>query len=285
MRHSPNRLSPLTLGTAATVALAAVSVGAMPASANVADVDPDLMDQEMQEDAGDDHVHAGDFAVSLFDTDAGMKLGVSPRVLGAELSADNSFSTDEPGFDSPPGTFAPSSAIGFNILNPLSLWNGSGFDTLDPAADETLAVTYAFSAFDFARRDTADGFVEGFSIPVNDAGSWHRHLTFTLLGDGGSTDIAPDAAIYRLDLELFNTVEDVLDSDPLSIVFNLESSEDEHDSAIDFAINGPGEDPVDPVDPVDPINPEVPAAIPTPAAAWLGMSLLLVLPVRRRRVA
>ncbi len=279
----------MTLHPTTRASLAVAMMLGVAASATYAQTAPapstDLDDQQMEEDGGGDGLHGGDFAVMLGTSPGGQALVISPTVLGADLSADNSFATDEPGYDSDPGTFDPGSSIGFNILQPLALWNGSGFDDLNPTIDETLAITYAFSAANIDRRDTAAGPVDGFTVPVNGEGAWHRHLTYTLLGDGGSITDAPDDGIYKLALALFASDDNIADSNPFSIVFNLGLSENEHDAAIAFALQpaSPDPDPVTPIDPVTPVDPGTPTVVPTPAASLLGAPLLLLLATRRKR--
>src|SRR5690606_21941673 len=47
------------------------------------------------------------------------------RVFGAEFGELFPNFTDEPGFDTLPGTFAPGSMIGLNVLRALREWDGS----------------------------------------------------------------------------------------------------------------------------------------------------------------
>ena len=167
------------------------------------------------------HAHAGDFTLKVeFDS-----IIIEPRVLLAELHSREFFSTDEPGFNSEPGTFAGGIAVGFNILDALQLWNGSAFEPLLPATEETVIVS-------FLQRmsQTGSGFVAGFELPIANDGSWHRHLMFTLI----SSDLNdPCSGIYLLALELYSTSPQVKGSYPVYIVFNVDGQPN-HENAVEW---------------------------------------------------
>lgn len=167
------------------------------------------------------HAHAGDFGLKVeFDS-----IIVEPRVLPSELLEEEFFSTDEPGFDSAPGTFPAGSAVGFNVLDPLKRWSGNAFEPLLPATEETMII-----GFLQRMSQTGSGFVAGFDLPAANDGSWHRHLMFTLSGSGPD---APRKGIYLLALELYTTSPDVKGSYPIYIVFNVESEPD-HELALEW---------------------------------------------------
>jgi hypothetical protein len=168
-----------------------------------------------------EHAHEGDFTLKVeFDS-----IIVEPRVLPAELLKDEFFSTDEPGFDSEPGTFPAGTAVGFNIRDALKRWIGGGFDPLIPGTEETMMVSYIKQT-----RETGSGFVSGFDIPVAADGSWHRHLVFTLTGPGTND---PSKGIYLLELELYSTSDVVNASYPIYIVFNVDD-EPNHEPALQW---------------------------------------------------
>jgi len=172
--------------------------------------------------------HAGDIALTLtddaivtgFDRGDGLSFPVVviPAVFG-DTGIDHF--TSNPGFDAPPGTFAPNSHTGFNILAPLLAWSGTGFDA---AAGESI--TISFSSLEVT---TGDGFVPGFGLLVSGSGAWHRHLNFTLNGPGGN-DPAP--GVYLLELELWNGGGGIESSDPFWIVFKDGVSDEVHDAAM-----------------------------------------------------
>ena len=167
------------------------------------------------------HVHEGDFDLTVeLDT-----IIVEPRVLPGELVEEEFFSTDEPGFDSAPGIFPAGTMVGFNIVDALKYWNGSGFTPLLPATGETMIVS-------FLQRlaQSGSGRIAGFELPVADDGSWHRHLIFTLTGPGANP---PAKGIYLLELELYSTDPNGAGSYPFYIVFNV-NDEPNHDLALEW---------------------------------------------------
>jgi hypothetical protein len=185
------------------------------------------MAQDHDHDHHDPDLHEADFGIKLDDCNA---IHVEPHILASVLDALYFFWTDEPGFDSHSGTFSVSSSIGFNILDALKKWNGSGFDALDPNTDETLTVSFLFGS-EFATCDTGAGFVEGFEVPVAEDGSWHKHLGYTLNGESNND---PNDGIYLLKMEIYHTSSelDIAYSNPFWIVFNLGMPEQEHHNAI-----------------------------------------------------
>ena len=179
--------------------------------------------------AGD--VHEGDVALTVsgntiftgeFEDDGSFH---ELRVFGSDFpgSGANFNFTDEPGFDNEPGTFPANSMVGFNILDSLSIWNGNGFDALDPNTEETMTLNNGALT---AETDT--GFVPGFGLSVSGDGSWHRHIGFTL-----NNVTAQDSGVYLLNLELWHD-GGIDNSDSFWIVFNLNEDETVHDAAIDW---------------------------------------------------
>lgn len=216
--------------------------------------------------AEEEHTHAGDFEVSL----VGGKLTLGESVLGAEMelvgSAPNQvFTTDEPGFDSLVGTFTAGTAVGFNILSPLGLWNGSGFDVINPSTGPVLTISNTVGLTTFS-ASTSTGYVDGYTLDANNDGQWHKHLGFNLLGDGGVTTSIAGEGIYLLELELFSTDPSISPSDSLFIVFNNggELWEETHDQAVEWAEAN---------------------LVPEPTTAMVLVGLTGIMLVRRRCVA
>jgi hypothetical protein len=129
--------------------------------------------------------------------------------------------TSNPGFDCFPGTFAPGTRIGFNILDQLTVWNGGGFE---PTGGETLRISFLT-----LNVTTGTGPMPGFDLAVQSDGGFHRHLSFTLNSDGsGNTD----PGIYLLALELYSTDPEVAASQPFWIAFNDLDTAASHDAAL-----------------------------------------------------
>ena len=141
--------------------------------------------------------------------------------------------TSNPGFDASPGTFSTAYRIGFNIRTALAVWNGSAFEATDPAgplAGERLKISFITS-----NVTSAAAIVPGFSLAVQADGGWHRHLSFTLLAAAGTP--APTPGIYLLELELWSTDPNVLQSEPFWLVMNHASTTGEHAAAEAWVID------------------------------------------------
>jgi hypothetical protein len=141
------------------------------------------------------------------------------RVFAAEL--DETGFTNEPGFDSEPGTFAPASLIGVDILTNLRLWNGTDFSGASPSA-----LRIRFGGLE-AVTPPGDSVQPGFALSVSADGSWHRHLGYTLLAPA-------DPGIYLLALRLHSTDAVVGPSEPFWLVFGNVADEIEHEAAVNW---------------------------------------------------
>jgi hypothetical protein len=172
--------------------------------------------------------HAGDVLLDIgpngaIRTNLDAKDGPIPeRVFGSEFGEVFVNFTDEPGFDSEPGTFPVPSAIGFTILGALRAWDGASFATVP-----TERIEIAFGPLGPVLTPLDDTPVSGFTLGVGSNGQWHRHLEYALAGPA-------DDGVYLLELELFSTHPSVGASEPFWIVFNQNVDESVHDVAIDW---------------------------------------------------
>ncbi|MBX3358453.1 MAG: hypothetical protein KF745_08495 [Phycisphaeraceae bacterium] len=149
------------------------------------------------------------------------------RVFPAELGDLGENSTNEPGFDSEVGVFAPGSSLGFRLRGPLRRWNGADFNA---AGAEQIAVTLSlFPPLGPVFTPTIPGeIVTGFTVQVLAAGDWHHHLEYTLTAPA-------EPGIYLLELSMFSTDPAVAESRPLWLVINKQRPEAEHEAATDAA--------------------------------------------------
>ncbi|GAB4339485.1 MAG: hypothetical protein Kow0010_27580 [Dehalococcoidia bacterium] len=143
------------------------------------------------------------------------------RVFGAEFGELVPNFTDEPGFDSLPGTFPVPSTITFNVLGALRLWEGDHFGNLIPAEQ----ISIGFGPITPVLTPLTDVFTPGFSLPVGSNGQWHRHLEFTLGAPASD-------GIYLLQMNLVGNQPSMQASLPFWFVFNQNMPESEHDEAI-----------------------------------------------------
>jgi hypothetical protein len=167
-------------------------------------------------------LHVGDIIVS--NTDSQLWPGIinpgtglplpGKRAFGAVLGLDFPNFTSNPGFDTLPGAFSPTSSIGFNIRKALHKWDHIDFHIIPP---EHMQISYG-PLGPVSTPDT-DVLTPGLTIAVGPNGQWHRHLSYLL------TDPASDG-IYLLELELFSTDPSIQTSRPFWMVFNQNDAAD-----------------------------------------------------------
>lgn len=134
-----------------------------------------------------------------------------------------SFFGNEPGLDSAPGTFPPSSQVGFTIRKALRVWDGSGFTTI---AEERLRVRLGpLGADPPILTPLTDTPVVGFGMTVNALGELHAHPGYTLQPPAG-------VGLYLIELELWHNSPTTAVSRPYWIVFNHDLPEPDHEAAV-----------------------------------------------------
>jgi len=172
---------------------------------------------------------SGTIRTGLFDLDNEETVIVDERVFEVVMPGTNF--TNNPGFNSATGVFAPFTSVGFRLGGPLLEWDGGGFLMIAP---ERVEVT--FSTFPplgpIATPDEPETVVEGFTITVGSNGRWHRHLEYRLVGEGGS---APRAGLYAMPMLIFSTDPAVNDSDWFWLVFNKDVPALEAAAAMEWA--------------------------------------------------
>lgn len=129
--------------------------------------------------------------------------------------------TSNPGIDAAAGTLAPGSRLGFRILSPLARFTG---DALEPVAVERIECAFLTLVAIAGAEPGA-----GFDLAVGSNGGFHRHLSFTLYGEGGEP---AESGIYAFELELYSTDGSTAPSAPFWLAFNDGRSETEHDAAL-----------------------------------------------------
>lgn len=181
----------------------------------------------------------GRIVTSLVEEEEALRggLGLPQRVFDSDLGTVEfgPYGNDEPGYttnDLPEGA-----RIGFNIRTELKKWTGSSFDGGIP---ETLQLGLFLGTPGEVTRDTAGGFVGGFSFAQADAvGFFDEHLSNVLRGPstGGGGFADPSDGVYLLELELFTDAAGIANSDPYWIVLNLNVDQVVQDAAIEYVEN------------------------------------------------
>jgi hypothetical protein len=173
--------------------------------------------------------HAGDIGLGIVDNR--ITTGVyqmsafvpGQRVFGSEFGELFPSFTDNPGFDSPPGTFPAPSSIRFNVLSAVRQWDGLSFSTI---AESRISI--GFGPITPVLTPLNDDVTPGFGLAVASNGEWHRHLQYTL--QSPATD-----GIYLLELNFVGNAQSTQESLPFWLVFNQNRPSSEHDAAIMWA--------------------------------------------------
>jgi hypothetical protein len=158
---------------------------------------------------------------------------VGTKVWGGEFQTDpfDPYFTDDPGFTALSGSgLPPGSLFGWNALDDLKYWDGSGTIQFGPVPNgERLRIRLGGQNRCIG---TGIGFQSGFNLALVDAaGAVHVHAQFFLLGPDGPSNICtvsppvnsptpPSNGIYLLTLQLRDSDASVADSAPVYVVFN-----------------------------------------------------------------
>jgi hypothetical protein len=144
---------------------------------------------------------------------------IPERVFVSSLGDSSPNFTDEPGFDSEPGTFPVPSRVGFTIERALRIWRGGNFDTLSPIR---LDIDYGPL---LVSTPTSDSLTPAFDIDVASNGEWHRHFGFSL-------QTPANDGLYLLELTIHSTAPAIAASPPFWIVFSQNAPAAELDRAL-----------------------------------------------------
>jgi len=160
----------------------------------------------------------GTLVTGGWDHETGNVVNPSQRVFEGELGEDPSFpfSGDEPGI----GSNLVGLTLTMNLSPDLGIWNGAGYD-LPFSSMGMLTVSYG-------GQSASTGSGGSFSFLVTSG--LDLHPEFTLSGPGSADPVnGIYLAMFTLSSAGLNT------SDAFWVVFNLGSSEEEHEAAVEWA--------------------------------------------------
>ena len=152
----------------------------------------------------------------------GLTTTANVRVFFAELGEDVPNFTQEPGWQSPDGTFAGDGLLTFQINRALRRWNGSDFSQLGGA------IELAFGPLTPISTPASDMIVPGFDLPIDSEGGLHDHPDYTLAAP------ALDG-IYLLDISFAVPSQGLAMSEPVWILFGQNAQEADAQAAYDWA--------------------------------------------------
>jgi hypothetical protein len=110
------------------------------------------------------------------------------------------------------------------VLAGLRRWDPNLEIWLDPA-DVGEGLEISFITLSTMVEDEP---IVGFDLAVQPDGGWHRHVNFELMNDAKGMRAT---GVYRLDLSLYSTMG-IAESNPFTIAFGYEASEDEVNGAL-----------------------------------------------------
>jgi len=136
------------------------------------------------------HLHAGDMEIGVSNGvlqvlgDAHTHGITGYSIFEADLGdfAGGPYSTDDPGYDSEPGTFAAGSIINYTALGSLSFWNGTAWATA--ANNVSLRLSGNLGEETSWTSTGISGDVTGLLGQAGSNGQIHEHLEMTAVGAG-----------------------------------------------------------------------------------------------------
>ncbi len=191
-------------------------------------------------------LHEGDVEVSIVggklvvDGHAVVEAGTGYKVFEGDFGdlAGGPFSTDDPGYDSMPGTFAAGTILQYAALGTLRFWNGGAWVTTPslPGNAERVAIAGNGGESTLWTFGGVTGSLSGLIGQAGANGNIHEHLDMTVSREGGG---APAVGAYLIQLAL--TSSGLVDSDPFYIVLNRGLDDDAFETAVQaLAVPEPG---------------------------------------------
>ena len=123
------------------------------------------------------------------------------------------FSTDDPGFDSAPGTFGSGVRVNYQAHGPLHFWNGSAWSSAAVPSAVTLRLEGNLGETTLFASNGISGDASGLIGVAGTSGQIHEHLDWTVLG-GNRTAVGA----YYVSLSL--AANGFASSDPFYVVLN-----------------------------------------------------------------
>jgi hypothetical protein len=151
---------------------------------------------------------------------------IPARVFKASFTDAPNF-TNNPGFDTLPGTFPAQTPIGFTIQRALRVWNPDQCNFNDLAS---LQFRIRYATLPAVFTPLADTPVTGFTVRVNSSGEFHHHY--------GVTIQAPATpGLYLYEAQLWSTTPGINPSPTYWVVYNQGGvDEATHDRAVRWVL-------------------------------------------------
>jgi len=186
-------------------------------------------------------LHEGDVEMSIVsgkivvDGHATTQFGTGFKIFEGDFGdiSGGQFSTDDPGYDSAPGTFVPGTFITYNTVGSLWHWNGG---TWGLAGAERVRLDGNTFEISFFSGTGTSGDLTGLVGQAGNSGVIHEHLDMSVLRVGGGV---PAIGSYMFQLYLTGT--NLTASDTFLMVLNHELADDDFQMSVQaLAVPEPG---------------------------------------------
>ncbi len=206
------------------------------------------------------HGHEGDIDAVVEDgkieIESGILLAGGSKLFETEFGEfGNDYVTDEPGFILDAGSLTPGQVLGYQILNPLSFWDGTNWISTTPGS-ETITISDSVGAPTVVSDSSiieALGFIE---YAGADGGVSDTHLDFEISNPATTGAYLLELVLVGYEADLTTNLN--ITSDTFFIAFNFGMDEEDYEASIDAL-----------------------APVPVPAAWLLMLSGLAPLALRR----
>lgn len=181
------------------------------------------------------HLHEGDIIISVVNGKLATSGGHTDTIFEGDFGdfAGGLYSTDDPGYDSDPGTFADGTIISYQALGTLQFWNGSSWGSAWVPADVQVRIDGNLGESTFWGASGVSGDPVGLIGQAVGGGNIHEHLDMTVVGSNRSV-----AGAYLITLQLTSS-SGLQASDPYFIVLNRGLGEEAFEAAV-MAVPEPG---------------------------------------------
>jgi hypothetical protein len=176
-------------------------------------------------------LHDGDIVISV--VNGKLKASGGHDNLGKVFEGDfgdvagGPYKTDDPGYDSEPGTFANHTIVNYMALGALKFWNGSSWSAAWVPSGVQVKVEGNLGEETFFGAAGVSGDASGLIGDAGATGSVHEHLDMSVVGDNRTV-----VGAYMISLKLSSTSIALQASDPYHIVLNRGLDEDAFEAAV-----------------------------------------------------
>jgi hypothetical protein len=167
--------------------------------------------------AWSDGLHEGDILISVMNGKLKTSGGHTDTIFEGDFGdfAGGLYKTDDPGYDSEPGSFANGTIINYMALGALKFWNGSSWSSAWVPAGVQVKIDGNLGEETFWEAGGTSGDLSGLIGQAGAGGNIHEHLEMSVVGTNKAA-----VGAYMISLKLNSTSTALQSSDPYHIVLN-----------------------------------------------------------------